>query len=411
VESDFKSDKDQLKAAINSIVPAGGTNMREALYTAVKALITDAQANPDRDNYVKAVVLRTDGDWNVGGDPEGVNCGTIYGCDSFNELSNNGKGSVITWAAEHHIKIFTIALEGQGASDLTDLNKFEQELQRYSSDTGGLAKVYRTGDNLDNIYRDIAGALREEASINTKMSLDFSNVEVNAPATQSGYDVFEYMYINDPPKSTYVVPPAPSVAQIRDDTNNWTPALQKLTFVPGTIKVNQEWRVNITLRTRMEGNIKVLSSATSKVTFEGTEGSVDIPDTFITAIPPGTEKGPEALTFDIHFPAEPRKNDESDTKIAKMEWNVAYDGLDTSISQQIWVAPIYSEAYQYKDTITTPRAQDTVDYTLVISDLRPGRYKVKVIGHVSDANDDSDTAIINIPENLPDAKIKIGSYE
>ena len=166
--------------------------------------------------------------------------------------------------------------------------------------------------------------------------------------------------------------------------------------------------MNFTLRTLTEGNIKVLSSKTSKVTFLGTEGSIDIPDTFITAIPPGKEKGPEGIVFTINFEDPPRTNPDSDKKIASLIWDVHYEGKDTSISQQIWVAPVYSEAYQYKDTYPPiPRAQDVVTYNMVISDLRPGLYKVKVIGHVNDANDASDIAIINIPEDVPAAQIRI----
>jgi hypothetical protein len=193
-----------------------------------------------------------------------------------------------------------------------------------------------------------------------------------------------------------------------NSTKDW--ANGHLNFSAGTIKVNQEWRVNFTLITKVEGNIKVLSSKTSKVTFLGTEGSVDIPDTFITAIPPGIEKGPEGINFKIEFADPPRKNPDSDKQIALMEWNVIYDakGKDNWISQQIWVAPIYSEAYQYKDTLPPmPRVGGTVDYNLVISDLRPGQYKVKVIGHVSDANDASDIAYINIPGDIPVPQIRI----
>jgi hypothetical protein len=406
VESPLTYDKGQITKAINSVVPAGGTPMRHGIYDSVKQIIYDPEVVAHkRDGAVRAIILLTDGKWNTGGDPKGIINTPPFTIESYPELGTIGTGSVITWAKDNGIKIFTIALVGQGTTDTPNL----VELQAYADETGGKAYVASSGLDLKQIYIDIAGALREEASIDTHVALDFTNVEVNAPVTRPGKDVFDYMY-RGPDISTYVVapPPAPQMPAY-DDSAAWL-ANQQFSFNPGTIKVNQEWRVNFTLITKVEGNIKVLSSKTSKVTFLGTEGSVDIPDTFITAIPPGIEKGPEGINFKIEFADPPRRNPDSDKQIALMEWNVIYDakGKDNWISQQIWVAPIYSEAYQYKDTLPPmPRVGGTVDYNLVISDLRPGQYKVKVIGHVSDANDASDIAYINIPGDIPVPQIRI----
>jgi hypothetical protein len=403
VESPFlyvTTDKTRITNAINSMVPSGGTNMRQALYEGVRMFLDDPGK---RAGSVKAIILLSDGRWNVGGDPTGVDQ-SIFTATTYPEISSmKGPGSVVTWAKDNNIKIFTIALLGSDPDDQPNL----EQLRAYADETGGEDYVAASGLELGEIYRRIAGELREEASIDTKVTLDFENIEVNNQIAAGG-SVLSYVPIPD--RSTYIVPPAPLPPEWRDDSAVWG-VTQKLNFDPGTIKVNQEWRMNVTFQPNTEGNIKVLSSQTSKVTFVGTVGSVDIPDTFITAIPVGTERGPQGISFAIHFADPARRNEESDTKIASLRWKIDYDvkGRDPSISQQIWVAPIYSEAYQYKETIVTPRGEDTVDYNLVISDLRPGLYKVKVIGHVSDANDASDIATFNIPEDLPDAKIKIGS--
>ena len=402
VESPLTYDKTQITNAINSMVPAGGTLTRRALYNSVKQIV-----NNPRDGAVRAIILLSDGKWNVGGDPRGI-ITSPFSVESYPEvppgpMGTPGTGSVITWAKNNGIKVFTIALVGTDMSDQPNVAEF----QAYADETGGKAYVANSGLDLKQIYIDIAGALREEASIDTHVALDFTNVEVNAPQILPGKDVFDYMYIG-PDRSTYIVPPLPADQKPAfNDKANWD-LYQKFTFDPGTIKINEEWRVNFTLITKVEGNIKVLSSKTSNVKFTGTEGSIDIPDTFITAIPPGKEKGPEGIVFTINFEDPPRTNPDSDKKIASLIWDVHYEGKDTSISQQIWVAPIYSEAYQYKDTLPPlPRAADWDSYNMVISDLRPGQYKVKVIGHVSDANDASDIAIITIPEDVPNAQIRI----
>ena len=392
-------DKTQVINAIKGIVPAGGTPTRPAIYMAAKEIV-----NHPRDGAVQAIILLTDGSWNLGGDPMSINTHSIFGQESYDDPGGPGTGSVIAWAAAHNIKIFTIALVN--GTDVTDAPNLA-DLQAYADQTGGKAYVATSGLDLKGIYTDIAGALREEASIDTHVALDFQNVEVNSPGSDLGSNVFQYEFLG-PDRSTYIVSPTADPV-LRDDSANWAKN-QNFSFDPGTIKVNQEWRVNFTLQTLEAGNIKVLSSKTSKVTFKGTVGSVDIPDTFVTAIPAGIEKGPQGIDFQIKFADPARKNPDSDKKVAQLEWNVIYDpnGHDNFIAQQVWIAPVYSEAYQYKDTLDPmPRAQGTEDYNLDISGLKPGVYKVKVIGHVSDANDASDVATIDIPADVPNAQIRI----
>ena len=97
------------------MVPAGGTPMREGLYRSVKMLKDDP-----RSTAISAVVLLTDGAWNTGGNPQGG-----AGATSFGVV---GTGSVITWAKNNNIRIYTIRL-GTEAS--------QTELMAYANETGG----------------------------------------------------------------------------------------------------------------------------------------------------------------------------------------------------------------------------------------------------------------------------------
>ncbi|MDD1655451.1 MAG: VWA domain-containing protein, partial [Methanomicrobiales archaeon] len=395
---DVATSRQQIIDAIQSMVPAGGTNMRQALYESVKMILE----NPNKkDGSVKAIVLLSDGNWNQGGDPTGVDQ-SKYKATTYPEISifkPDGTvipGSVITWAKNNNIKIFTIALLGSDPADQPNV----AQLQAYADETGGKPYVAASGLELGKIYEDIAGALREEASIDTNVAIDFSSVEVNGAAV-AGPSAFTYVPL------THIVPPDPLKEQWRDDSAAFN-APQPLSFDAGTIKVNQVWQVNFTLKAVAEGNIKVLSSKTSKITFKGTVGSVDIPDTFITAIPVGTEKGPEGISFTIRFADPARKNPDTDLRIATMEWNINYNGRDENIEQDIWIAPVYSDIYEYKDTLQpVGRVTTSYTYNMVISDLEPGIHKVKVVGHVNDANDAWDIATINIPEPVANAQIKI----
>jgi Invasin, domain 3/von Willebrand factor type A domain len=400
IESPLTYDKTQIANAIEAVVPAGGTPMRPALYTAVKQIINDPEVVAGKRNEaVRAIVLLTDGRYNTGGDPRGIS--TAIPLAAYPELGTMGTGSVITWAAQNHIKIFTIALVGSDPSDQPNV----AELKAYADETLGKAYVANSGLDLKQIYIDIAGALQEEASINTQVALDFNTIQVNDEPGIPGNTVFDYMFI--PGLSTQEIRPVGEKPPTRDDTNNWT--TNQLTFSPGTIKINEVWRVNFTLIPKKEGNIRVFSSKSSKVTFLGTEGGVTIPDTFITAIPPGTEKGPEGINFKIQFADPARTNPDSDKNVAMLRWHVEYDakGRDNEIEQRISVSPICCDAYGDRETFSTLKGVDTVDYNLVISNLQPGRYKVKVLGHVSDADDSWDVTTINIPEDPKNPQIKI----
>ena len=59
-----------INSSIDSLQAIGGTNLRESLYTAIKHLKENG-----RDNAVKAVVVMTDGDWNLHGNPLAVGYG------------------------------------------------------------------------------------------------------------------------------------------------------------------------------------------------------------------------------------------------------------------------------------------------------------------------------------------------
>ena len=79
------------------------------------------------------------------------------------------QGSVITWAKNNNIRIYTIRL-GTEAS--------QTELMAYANETGGKYFNAPTADQLDDIYRAIAGDLKDTAGVNTTMMADFEKINV-----------------------------------------------------------------------------------------------------------------------------------------------------------------------------------------------------------------------------------------
>jgi hypothetical protein len=398
VEANLSSTKTQVLQAIDNIVPGGGTPMRRAIYDSVKQIIEDNEikSGHTRDGSVRAIVLLTDGGWNTGGDPRGI-VSSIFGTDPYTELLaapiGNDRGSVISWAKNNKIKIYTVALLGSDVSDQPNI----AELQAYADETGGKAYVASSSRDLKGIYMDIAGALREEASVETKVNLDFSSMEVNSTYIYPGKEVMTYQHI-EPDISTYIKAPNAGGVCV-DNSTDWADS-QVFRFSAGTIKVNEEWVVNFTMMVNTEGNIKILSSKTSKVTFVGTEGEVGIPDTFITSVPHGIEKGPEGIEFEIQ--GLKRTNRETDREVATLTWHPFYTGRDAKITYYIWLDTGYIESFQESKTV------DPI-YNLNIRDLPSGTHSFRVIGHVSDVNDKDATVKLIIPESNVPTQIKIGS--
>ncbi|MDD1668814.1 MAG: VWA domain-containing protein [Methanomicrobiales archaeon] len=383
---DYQNDhKEPITGAIKSIVPAGGTPMRRAIYRSVKQIID----NP-RDEAVKAIILLTDGKWGYTGDPRGIVTTGIFGSiESYPEVAAGpqgpGTGSVITWAKDKGIKIFTIALVGKDTADQPNV----AELKAYADETGGKpyvadANKEKTDEALWSIYTMIAGELRETVSVDTQVALDFRDVEVNGTYTLPGNQTFNYEFIDG--RSTYIIPPAPAKPKTLNNTEDWVTG-QRFNIAAGNITVNDEWVVKFTLRALTEGNIKVLSSKSSKVTFTGIGGEVGIPDTYITAMPPGTEKGPEeiACSFENLW----RTNEATNTQLVELSWDPVYNGHQPKINWTVGVGSSYSYApYQWQDPFGWYSYDTKVTYPLIIKDLKPGNYVVKVIGRVSDASSD-----------------------
>jgi len=146
--------------------------MREGLYRSVQMILDNRTESADP---VEAIVLLTDGAWNTGGNPEGGD-----GAESFPGV---GTGSVIDYAGANGIKIFTIALGNEPSHD---------ELQSYANQTGGTFYNATAGDDLTQVYADIATKLQEAAGVNTTMNLAFDTVMINTSTPTE--DVFEYVY-------------------------------------------------------------------------------------------------------------------------------------------------------------------------------------------------------------------------
>ena len=354
--------------SINRMVPAGGTPMREGLYRSVKMLNDYPRANA-----VKAVILLTDGAWNTGGDPRGG-----AGATSFGGI---GTGSVITWAKNSNVTIYTIALG-------TDPS--QTELQAYANETGGKFYAAPTADQLSGIYQAIAGALKVEAGVNTTMDVDFQNVNVTGVSVP-GAQVYDY--VPDSTASTKIVW-QDGVTNVTNQSAEWA-ANNKLDFMIGTIKIGETWNATFRLKVKKSGSIDVFGP-NSLVSFNGGASTLTLPHTFLTVVPNlnATMMGSKTITLTNLTITEPGEI----KAFLPVMWNTTYTGNKTiteqvyySIDNGPWVLfDVKTHSYPYPPEI----ALDTeyVDYAqLDLKKLPPGGYQIKVIATAPDAPDVSVT--------------------
>jgi hypothetical protein len=372
----LSSKASEIKKAISGLVPGGYTPMRYALYKG----ITEVQEK-GRQNAVRALVLMSDGDYNRFGDPLARGTAGLINGDpnAYGDLATGyipftglASQSMADYAKEKGIRIYTI---GYG-EDISAGG--EETLKLLATQTGGKAFIRVNGDGLADVYKAIAGDLKQAAGVNTRMNLDFQTVKVNNKP-EPGQDVFEY--VPKPGESTYFVPPAPRASYTLDSAADWK-ADQKLDFDLGTIHVNEEWTVSFVLKVKESGNIKVLGD-TSRVIFDDGKSTLKIPDTYLTSVTEGKEGGLGSLTLTIMNLRQ--TNPEEKGKIANLEWNIAYNGNNDFIMEEITMAAANSDAYFYKAATSAGKADTSGTYLLDVSDQPPGSYKVRVTGMVGDA--------------------------
>ncbi|WP_048112860.1 VWA domain-containing protein, partial [Methanoculleus sp. MH98A] len=364
---ELTSNYGSVNTTIDNWLPCGGTPMREGLYRSVQMILD----SPRTTNPVKAIVLLTDGAWNTGGDPEGGD-----GAESFPGV---GTGSVIDYADDNGIKIFTIALGNEPSHD---------ELQRYANQTGGTFYSATAGDDLTQVYADIATKLQEAASVNTTMDLAFDEVTINSTPVA---DVFDYEPSTE--MSKYWTGNGTTIWKLeppKDLSDDWE-GDQTLSFEVGDIYLDQTWETTFRLKVLKEGNIDIFGED-SVINFNGTVGPTELhlPHTFITATHNLSESG--AAAADIWLTRESLNTD--DPGILVPTWGLSYTG-NKSVTQKImyqysqddiWWDGNWHEA----DTLHHPadtNVNGTYSTTLNLGE-KEGWYKIRVFAQEITPDDD-----------------------
>ncbi len=294
-----------VKNSINTLSASGATDLREAYYEAIKQLKLNG-----RDNAVKAVIVMTDGDWNIHGNPLARGYGYNYSPEYSESYDNPGKWpgkntifdeyqwynfawyggdyGTMTKRTNKNIDLWywngyqwqirtmskTYYRCGDGGDSLQNMSVFasdgdkkikvytigfasnldddvESDLTTLSEATGGWYQWAGDATALNNLYTNIAGLLREEAGVGVTMDLPFQDITVSSNVTDwnvDGNEIFSYIPYTDVWKYWFNTTPPTTIYHYtnRDDSTNWTNG--DLNFAIGTMNLNQSWETTFHLK-------------------------------------------------------------------------------------------------------------------------------------------------------------------
>jgi len=392
---------------LNTLNANGATQLRRGIYEAILM-----QKNQEQSGAVKAVVIMTDGDWNYDGSPIGH--GTGYPANSSPTFSGNtlepekyryydGLGGTLErefrwsylkctdgeftnqnmsrFASDNGVKLYTITFAYKPSPTVNETMRI------LATSTGGFYEHAGSGEQLTDIYRRIAGDLKTEAGVDTQVALDFGTIRVN-DEDRAGGDVFAYIHeanISTTIKSWVENETGPheiiSLNTI-NQTDDWNDD-HTLSFNIGTVHLDQVWEATFRLKVLTDGNINIFGPG-SKIRFNEGAAELDLPDTFITAVPDLTNTGLGSGTLQL---ANPRYTcTEPALEFLTAAWDLSYTGAGT-VTEVVEYSNNDGLSWVRFDTLTAGSTATGGVATLDVRDLPPGEYRVRVRASADDAPD------------------------
>jgi len=408
-EMDLTNSFAKVKKKINDLSASGATQLRRGIYEAILM-----QKNQEQSGAVKAVVIMTDGDWNKDGSPIGHGTGYPDNSSGAYEFSgsdlepNNyryydGLGGTLEresrwsywkctdgeftnqnmsrFARDNGVKLYTITFAYKPGPTVNETMRI------LATSTDGFYEHAGSGEELTDIYERIAGVLKTEAGVDTRMSLDFGTIRVN-DEDRDGSGVFTYIHEAnisttieswvDNETGPHEITPFHTINQTDDWNDDHT-----LSFDIGTVHLDQVWEATFRLKVLTDGNINVFGPG-SKIRFNDGAAALDLPDTFITAVPDLTNTGLGSGTLHLTNPrytcAEPA------LEFLTAAWDLAYTGAGT-VTETAEYSNDGGLSWVRFDTLTAGSTATGGATTLDVRNLPPGEYRVRVRASADDAPD------------------------
>ena len=382
--------------AIKDLEASGYTATREALHIGIQEMVAKKSSDPD---VVRAVILMSDGEYNYYGDPLARGTGsdshiwTGARTDTYTYFSDLGGSrrdggglrtnqNMSVYAKNNGVRLYMISF----SNDITRQSATWKTMDTLAEATGGKHYHAATGDDLARIYTEIAGELKTEAGVETRMDLDFGMVHVN-DEDRPGERVFAYVHaanvstaieswVENETGHHELIP-----RHTIDQTDDWNDD-HTLRFDIGTVHLGQVWEATFSLKVLADGNINIFGPG-SKINFND-GANLDLPDTFVTAVPDLTNMGFGSGTLRL---ANPRYTcAEPVLELLAAAWDLAYTGAGT-VTEIVEYSNDGGLSWVPFETLTAGSTATGGVATLDVRNLPPGEYRVRVRASADDAPD------------------------
>jgi hypothetical protein len=391
--------------AINGLSATGATATRDATKQAIEDMIAHPNAGA-----VQAVIVMTDGDWNYEGSPAAHGTGWPTGSSGYSfsgsdlEPDNyryyDGLGGTLVkpaysyyyrctdgeftnqnlsiYAKNNNIRLYYIFFAG------TPDPTAKSTLQTMAEATGGFYQQATTASSLNDAYTRIAGALKEEAGVNTTMQVKFDTVNVTG-VTLPGAEVYDYVYDPSVTSGSTRIAWQDGVTNVTDQTDDWNDD-QKLNFTIGTIKLNEVWQGTFRLKVKKSGSIEVFGNSSSIVFNNGADSMV-LPSKYINVVENLTNSG---WTMGLITLSSLKVNPTGGnvTEFLPVTWNMTYTGnITKSAIERVYYSNDNKQSWVQFDTKSNiaPCSDSPQSSNLDVRYLPAGIYYIRILGQADDA--------------------------
>lgn len=403
LDQEFTTDHDLFDDKVDYIFVDMWTPLRWGVYEGITYVDDNA-----REDAVKAVVVLTDGQYNYFGDPLARGSPTtseylshwfstnpLYEYTTIDGL-DAAEQDLSFYASSKGIKLYTIAFGNEITESDSDNTYYTLKLLAQS--TGGEVYYAEDGDELKEVYKEIAGELQVAAGVDTEMELMFQNVEINNVTVPNSGSTAVLEYVYDPEDSTHIenfYDNGTHTSVIEDQTEWWSEN-KSLNFDVGTVYLNQTWQTTFMLKVLKPGNINLFND-TSFISFNGGEDILNLPDTWFTAVEDLNSTGVNFSTLEVSgFDV---TNSGNITSTIDLEWTLYYTGpyeatqvLEYQRYNDGWI--VFAVMPELSGPVDPAVAQQT---QLFINDFLPGDYDIRITASAVDTAD----SVAYISDKIP----------
>jgi hypothetical protein len=330
-------------------------------------------------------------------------CNSNYGCDSLDKYRvdvcdatytgtdcSSSEQNMAVYAKNNNIRIYTITYADnyEGSGDPAHAGVVAT-LKTLSETTGGKYYHAATGDELAEVYAEIASDLVTSAGVETSMLADNTFIpELQKGGKEEGASVFEYVPLWD---VSSMIRKWNKAGDLIDGTPTWLnqdpewKQTKQISYPIGSIEIGQKWQMIYRMKAKKAGTYNVFGdlSRLRWIDWNGEAKDLPFPETPVTVLEPGTVPSDARFTlWGLHT-----ETAEGPTSVIKQDepfifkWWLRYEDTDSNGKANLKVQVRSRDGKGY-DLTMNPKDENAnqgdIPLSYPWSGLPNGLYTVKV---------------------------------